>query len=305
MRDAVEKKVGLPGRWLKGFGEVQVAQQGMIKQLTLPPIVARNLLRKLPLAKTRTGMWLTMTGQQPRFSTLASAGAIALTGIERLRVLEGLLKSATSLDIYGFDPTTASSRATAWVLNFTGSRFLLVLSESPSRGFSGEGKSLAALATLTRQQGKAMANENAVAVALAVHDVVSVAAMADFTGLSRAECLTRLTQIASQGLSGYDLIEDAFFSRVLPFVVERVDRLNPRVKAAKELIDKVTVLTSEPGKTLVRVQNSGVTYRVTLDGEQARCTCPWHAKNGSDQGPCKHILAVFMYRADGNTNDLC
>ena len=39
---------------------------------------------------------------------------------------------------------------------------------------------------------------------------------------------------------------------------------------------------------------SGVSHRVRLGPDGARCTCPWFARHQGQRGPCKHVLAVQL-----------
>jgi hypothetical protein len=60
---AVEKKVPLPERWLKGFAEVQVASAHMMLRHELPGVEARRFLQSLPRTKSRSVAWATPAGK--------------------------------------------------------------------------------------------------------------------------------------------------------------------------------------------------------------------------------------------------
>ena len=102
-----------------------------------------------------------------------------------------------------------------------------------------------------------------------------------------------LTVLGSRGLVGFDLGDAAFFHRELPFDLQVLDKLQPRLKSARKLIadDKVS-WEQRDGQIVGLVDSGDVQHRVRLMGGSAKCTCPWFAKHESSRGPCKHILAV-------------
>ncbi len=85
----------------------------------------------------------------------------------------------------------------------------------------------------------------------------------------------------------------SYFHRVLPFDLDRVRSLNPRLKAADKLVVSGAVRLVD--ESAAEVASDGVTHHVQRDGDEWRCTCPWYAKNEQQRGPCKHVLAVEMY----------
>lgn len=99
------------------------------------------------------------------------------------------------------------------------------------------------------------------------------------------------------GLLGFDLDDNSFFYRRLPFKTERILSLNPRMMAAEKLLEeeKVEIISNDGNRTEARVAGSGgVRHTVILDRESAkeRCTCTWFSGNQGERGACKHILAV-------------
>ena len=85
-----------------------------------------------------------------------------------------------------------------------------------------------------------------------------------------------------------------FFYRRLPFKLNRIRSLNPRLKAAEKLLeeDKITIVSNDNGRLEARVEGSGVQHTVVIDGENARCTCTWYSRHQGERGLCKHVLAV-------------
>ena len=96
------------------------------------------------------------------------------------------------------------------------------------------------------------------------------------------------------GLLGYDLAKNGFYYRRLPFKLERILSLNPRLKGAEKLLaeNKVQINAKSDSKIEARVEGSGVTHYVVIQGEHQKCTCTWFSKNQGERGSCKHILAV-------------
>jgi hypothetical protein len=70
----------------------------------------------------------------------------------------------------------------------------------------------------------------------------TVLALEENLSLNMTENLT--ARLAAMGLLGYDLDENEFFYRRLPFKLNRILELNPRMKNAEKLIEdgKVEIL---------------------------------------------------------------
>ncbi len=132
--EVVEKKVALPVRWLKGFVEVQAYQARMIPVLEVSGLEALRFLRSLPRSRSRHPVSVNPAGKGLRLSHVATAGGVAVRGLERLRVLENLAHHATLLRIYA----DSDSGTSGWELVLKDARFYLVLSPDVWRGFSGE-----------------------------------------------------------------------------------------------------------------------------------------------------------------------
>jgi hypothetical protein len=146
---AVERKVPLPERWVKGFAEVQVACAAMTLRHELPLVAARRFLQSLPRA--RGGLaWAVPASGGLRLSSQPTPAAVCLPSAERLRVLERMLQFASALRVYGPEPTEGAKRApqaSAWELILGDARLTIVLSPEACRGFSGEGGILLDLAS--------------------------------------------------------------------------------------------------------------------------------------------------------------
>lgn len=277
----IEKKVPLPLRWVKGFAEVQVAIAGMEPAFSLPRVAAQRFLRGLPRGKNDQLVWLTAAGPTVRQSARESAGAVPLRGNHRLRVFEQLAALAESLDVH----VNRATGATSWALNFGGQRLWLVLNVEPWRGFSGDG------GLLSRMASDDQSGATALRAQLNWQDRIDPGALAATTGLTPETVDVALAKLAAGGRLGFDLRHAAYFHRDLPFDMSRVEGMNPRLKAARGLLDAGAVRWSGEDADVV---SKDVRHRVNRGDEGWRCTCPWYAKNGGQRGPCKHILAAEM-----------
>jgi len=277
----VEKKVPLPLRWIKGFAEVQVVLSQMRPAFRLPRVAAQRFLRALPRGKNDQAQWLSLRNGAVHMAARQSEGAIPLCGSHRLRVLEPMISRSEGLEVFVSDATGAS----AWALDFGTQRFWLVLNAEPWRGFSGDGGTLS---------GMAKSGADAVSALLAQlnwQDQIDVGTLTDATGLDRDAVEHALAELASRGLVGFDLSRNGYFHRVLPFDLAPLDTLNPRLKAAKKLVENGAVTLTASG---AKVASEGAVHSVSQSDEGWQCTCPWFARNGRQRGPCKHVLAVEL-----------
>ncbi|MEV6864932.1 SWIM zinc finger family protein [Streptosporangium subroseum] len=119
-------------------------------------------------------------------------------------------------------------------------------------------------------------------------------ALAETSGLSREGVRAALTQLGTAGRVGYDIAEAAFFHRELPYDALRAIKDNPRLAAARSLVDIGAV--NRTGN-LCTVRVGSYSYQVRFDGDRASCACRWWAEYGGGRGPCTHILAAALDRA--------
>ncbi len=281
----VERKVALPLRWLKGFVEVQAYQSRMARRLEVDGAEGVRFLRALPRSAAAGACWVVPSGRGLRLSRVENRAGVRVSGIERLRILENLARHARLLRIYADD----HSHASGWELVLDEARFHLVLSPDVFRGFSGEGQVLTELAL-----GRAADVLPRVRAALQWDATVDATALSQTFDLPRESVSAALAALGSRGLVGFDLAEGAFFHRVLPFDLTLVESLHPRLKDARKLVAQggVRIIRQDATGVEAYVQGSGVEHRVRLGTEDARCSCPWYAKNQGARGACKHVLAV-------------
>jgi hypothetical protein len=296
----LEKQVTLPGRWVRGFSEVQVAQAAMRPRFALSGVEFRRFLGTIPRS-AKGVVWLSVVNGQIRLSSVRGHDAVPAGGLSRLRLLEPILRHASKVTIHAGDGASEGV-ATAWEIETPDSRLTVVLSPDVWRGFSGEG---GVLDDLT-----APLNERAAATikgALRWHDAIDIAQLAHDSCLTPSEAQSALATFAVSGLVGFDLSQQSYFHRELPFRPERLAMLQPRLANAQRLHNDAAVrLDAGPAPTAAWVRSGDVEYRVILSDAGESCTCTWFARHGSSRGPCKHILAAKLAagsnpaKGDGN-----
>ncbi len=286
---AIERRVPLPSRWLRGFLEVQAIQAELAEAADADAPGARAFLRSIPKAPSKRPVWIAPAGRGLR--TLhhdPGHGAVPLAGLARLRLFDRVARHATSLRVFA----AAGDGSTGWQLDVPGARLTLVLSPEVWRGFSGEGRALHRLADAAPSASIA-----AVRGALGWEPRLGVEALTATTGRSRDEVSGALAALALSGIVGYDLAEGGFFRRELPFDLGRTERLQPRLREARRLVEQAAVRI-DPGDTSGLAAwvsgTGGVEYRVRSTQNAWICTCPWYGRHRGDRGPCKHVLAVQL-----------
>jgi hypothetical protein len=286
MQDSVtERRVPLPSRWLKGFGEVQALAAGMslVAKLTGPDVL--RFVRGIPRRAGRP-LWAVPARGTLALAGSPSPGAACLAGPQRLAALGPLLRFARGLLVYS-PAVDAQSPAvpSAWELDLGTARFTLTLSPGNSRGFSGEGALLESLA-----DDDVTADAELISVLLAWSPRIDLGRMSAAAGLRPERTMRALTRLAASGRVGYDLAEQSFFHRELPFG-PAPDQLHPRLAGARALIASGAVTLHDGGAS---VRSNGAEHRVTFAAPHDVCTCPWWGKHGGTRGPCKHVLAARM-----------
>jgi hypothetical protein len=292
----VERKVPLPVRWLAGFVEVQAYQSRMVRRLEVPGTELMRFLRSLPRGAGPGLAWVVPSGRGLRLSQTKAAGSVRLGGVGRLRILEPLARHARTLRLYADE----SSGASAWELVLDEARFHLVLSPEVARGFSGEGQVLDSLAQ--SQWTEALPRVRA---SLRWESQIDPDALVSQFAMDRGEVVAALAALGSRGLVGFDLAEGAYFHRELPFDLEQVESLHPRLKDARKLVADggVRFTRRDVARVEAFVRGTDVEHRVSIAGEAATCTCRWYAKHQGARGPCKHVLAVQILLSDDQAGE--
>ncbi len=285
----VEKKVKLPVRWIKGFSEVQAYQPKLDLKMEVSAAEALHFVRTLPkAAKPKMPSYAISTGRSIRLSQRGQKGAVPILGTHRVKVIEPLLARAKSLKVWADD----SSGASAWEVEYSVGSFFLMVSPEVYRGFSGEGQVLSALAKPPSELAISK-----VRASLKWQSQLDAGDLARMLGLSDGEVVGALTVLGSRGLAGFDANAKQYFHRELPFDLDAVEEMQPRLGNARKLVEGGLVrrlASGDPAAPTFEVQGTGTVHRVRMSADQPSCTCPWFSKFQGQRGPCKHILAASL-----------
>jgi hypothetical protein len=249
---------------------------------------ARQLMQLTPRSPARRPLYLQTRSDSARWSTADSPGCIRVGGTHRLSIIEPLIRQATSLQIW----VDQDSSVSAWIVANPSGTLMLMLSPDVDRGFSGEGQALEALsASQSRQLLPAIRAQ------LKWQDALSIRELAQAASIDSGSVEKSLSVLGTQGVVGFDLSDQAYFHRELPFAIDAIEKYQGRLAGATELAANtaVTPLPDVGPDQVFEVRSEDAFYRVTVmaDG-QWRCTCPWYGKHRGQRGPCKHLLAVRL-----------
>lgn len=286
----VEKKVQLPIRWIKGFSEVQAYQPFLELKVEVDGTRARQFFRTLSRASTaKRPSFITQFGKTLKISPRETSGAVRVLGINRLMLIEPLLSTAGKLRIW-FDENSGTS---GWEIHSEAGRFFLMISPEVYRGFSGEGQLLKDLAIGNWEKALPYAEAG-----LSWQSKININDLAKKSCQDEESLKAALAVLGSRGLAGYDVSTGEYFHRVLPFDLEKVEELQPRLKGANKLLEsgkvKITEKIGDDDYDLA-VEGTKVQQLVRLRLDQDKCTCPWFSRYQGKRGPCKHILAARMF----------
>ncbi|WP_324026451.1 SWIM zinc finger family protein [Maribacter sp. BPC-D8] len=275
----VEKKVSLPLRWIKGMATVQVLASELTPFLKLDKLQIQLLFRSVPKGNINDDYYLSLRGRRPNLSPVKSPKSICIGGVHRLRLLDGLVNLADSLTIYAME----TENATAFEFQMKNMRFTLMLSRSFWRGFSGEGTVLSHLVDDVPDTWLDKLDNYA-----KIHEEFSLKDN-HLQELSTTDFKNVATRLASMGLLGFDLTDQVYYYRKLPFKMNRIESLNPRYKNALKIIKKGDYKWLVKNKE-IEVKGSGHYHKIVLSKEKSKCTCTWYASHQNERGDCKHIL---------------
>ncbi len=283
----VEKKVKLPVRWLKGFVEVQLYQARMKPAFEVPASELRRLLSTLPQHQTwQKGAvsYIVPAGKGLRLSQREHAQGVAIGAPGRLKILEDILRHAEKVRLY-----SGPDGVSGWELLMPECSFHFVLSPEAARGFSGEGQALIHLTGNSAEE-----NLSGLKAQLQWQAKIDPEELSRKLSTDRESVLASLSLLGSRGLVGYDLSEGKYFHRELPFDLELVSELQPRLLKAKRLVEEKAVrIVSRKNDCLeAYVKGDGAEHRIIISEADAKCTCSWYSKHPGERGPCSHILAA-------------
>ncbi|QSR25183.1 hypothetical protein CFH99_06050 [Nocardioides aromaticivorans] len=279
---AVERRVEMPGRWVRALGNVAEMHRGLVPAFQLDAAAARAFVGALPAA-TATGRsgWLVPGRGGARLVSRPTPDAVPVPGLHRLSAVRRLLTHVRGITFHR--PGAGDTDGVVVEVALPAARLVVGLTAEASRGHSGEGSLLTGLAGES-----AVADADLVSAVLAFEPVIDVPRLSRETALPESRVRDALAVLASSGRVGWDLHDSAWFHRELPSDVARVERDNPRLRDARRLVDAGSVRRHDGGWL---VTSGGAEYAVS--GSPAdRCTCTWYLTHGRDRGPCKHVLAV-------------
>jgi len=280
---ATERKVKLPARWVKGFGEVSAlhARMRLVADVAAPE--AQRYLAALPRA-ARGPLWVVPAARVLSLAASPRPGAACLTGPERLAELRPLLRFTTRLRVYAPGDSGNLPAPSAWELTLGKARFTLTISPEKYRGFTGEGALLGALSADTAAE-----DADLIGLLLGWGPAISLRELSASAGLPPERTQAALATLASWGKVGYDLVDGAYFRRELPLGAD-VARVHPRLAEARLLIEAGQVTLTVGG---AMSGDHRVTFGAGTGGTPGdTCTCPWWGKHQGTRGHCKHVLAA-------------
>jgi len=289
---AVERKVALPTRWLRGFAEVQQIVSSFDPRLELDAIEGARFLSGV--GKSVSG-WVVQSGRSLRLTSRAVPGSVFLANSDRLQELVPLLRHGTALRAYG--PPVApgtSSAPSAWEVQLPDARFTVALSPESGRGFSGEGATLRALAS-----DEVVDDADTLRALLNFEPRLDLDVLGEQAGLGRERVRAAVACLAASGQVGYDAAEASYFHRELPYDAQAVETLSPRLRNARDLITNGAVRLVSGDVAEVVSGDALHRVRMRADGSTA-CTCRWWTTHQGSRGPCKHEIAVSIARAEGH-----
>lgn len=281
-----ERKVTLPKRWLKGFGEVQALNATMRQVAEFDKAEAARFITSLPRTSRRP-LWATQSGRSLTLATTPKKNAACVAGPQRLTELRPLLRFARALRVYAPEANAELPMPSAWELDLSTARLTLTLSPDVSRGFSGEGALLTALAA-----DASSADEDLLGVLLSWEPVLDPLTLQQQSGFDSERTALTLSRLAASGRLGYDLRGEGFFHRELPFDLD--ESAHPRLIGARTLVATGAVTLVNGGAIVGEAETA---HRVTFGPAADTCTCPWWGKHRGTRGPCKHVLAARIVTA--------
>ncbi len=286
-----ERPVQMPDRWVRALGNVAQIHHELQPRLTLDAAETRAFLATVPSA-TGTGRngWLTpIPGRGVRVSARPSKDAVYINGLHRLSAAKRLLPHLLGMRAYGTEPGEPGHAVVQF--DIPGARLTLGLTEESWRGYSGEGALLESLA-----EPSAIEDADLISALLAFDPIIDVPRLSKEAALTPGAVTDALAVLAVSGRVGWDNQDGAYFHRELPDDDQRVTKDNPRLVGARQLIQAGAVTPSGDGSYLVSSTGSSGVTEYTVRQNPDRCTCPWYLKHADSRGPCKHILAVQIFR---------
>ena len=283
-----ERPVRMPDRWIRALGNAAEIHRGFEPAVTLKKAQAQAFIASLPSAtgKNQSG-WLAPSPTGLKLSPRYSADAAFVSGLNRLSAVKRLLTITSGLTIY--PPEADQPGPFQMEIELPCARLTISLTAEAWHGYSGEGSLLESLA-----RPILLEDAESISSMLEFDAAIDAKAMTQKWGLDGARLQAALSLLAVTGKLGFDSHDKAYYHREFPEDPDRVLKDNPRLRAARKLIEKTTNI----GESQWVVHSSDSDYRVLYSAEQstqsAKCTCTWYLNHQNQRGPCKHILAVQL-----------
>jgi len=283
-----ERPVEMPDRWVRALGNAAEIHRGMKPVFTLKGAQAQVFVASLPPAtgKNQSG-WVTPTPAGAKLAPRRAPDAAYVSGLHRLSALKRVMTNIRGMTFYM--PANGEPGPSMIEVELQDCRLTLSLTAEAWQGYSGEG---ALLASLARED--VLEDAESISSTLEFDAAIDERRLAQSWKLSEGRVREALALLAVSGKLGFDAHDQAYFHRELPDDPDRVLKDNPRLVAARKLLDAV----ENTGWNQWLVRSSGTDYRVSYDPEkgaqEAKCTCTWYLNHQNRRGPCKHILAVQL-----------
>jgi len=288
-----QRPVHMPDRWVRALGNAAGIHRAMTPVFSLKGVQAQSFIASLPPAtgKNQAG-WLTPERTGVKLSPRRTSGAAYVSGLHRLSALKRVLTNITGITFYMQQDGEPGAFMAEVELPY--SRLTLSLTAESWQGYSGEGSLLESLA-----QQELLEDADDIVSALKFDAAIDQMQLAQRWNMNENRLQQALALLAVSGKLGFDAHDRAYFHRELPDDPDRVLKDNPRLVAARKLVDAV----KSAGENRWIVRSSDTDYMVTFDpaqgAQQAKCTCTWYLNHLNKRGPCKHILAVQLREDKG------
>lgn len=303
---AIERKVELPARWIRGFLQIQAVLRRATPAYEFNRAAARQLLHNIK-AGTKESIYIIPRVNQPQIAYRQPATGepfIAISGAHRLRLLHSLAGDIQYLRVY----QVAETGATIWVADIGLGQLTLALSGRVEFGFSGDGEALRSLSAEPDEAAVWLARTT-----VAHLNCFTLEQFREAENLPESRARELLDYLSTQGILGYDCDEQRYFYRVLPFLLNKKS-LPARVKGMQAIVANAKVRLERVARCGDALSAAGLVegehgiYRVELDVDEygllraGRCTCDWIKKHNLMRGPCKHMLALRCYSTTEQDN---
>jgi len=283
-----ERPVQMPDRWVRALGNAAEIHRNMKPVFTLKGAQAQAFVATLPPAtgKTQSG-WLSPSSTGAKLNPRRTPGAAYVSGLHRLSALKRVMTNISGMTFYM--PADDEPGQFMAELELPCMRLTFSLTAEAWHGYSGEGSLLESLA-----QQDVLEDAESISSMLGFDAVIDEMQMAHRWNISGNRVQAALALLAVSGKLGFDAHDNAYFHRELPDDPNRVLKDNPRLVAARKLLETVKKI----GKNQWSVYSNESDYLVyfsSIEGAQkAKCTCTWYLNHQNKRGPCKHILAVQL-----------